>query len=103
VHTLKINVVADHSARRLTTTIAESATAATEEGLGLAQITSYQAEHGIRAGTLQLVLRDYECAPTPVSLVHASQRMVPLKLRALLDYTVPRLAERLSAIAAVLD
>jgi DNA-binding transcriptional LysR family regulator len=88
---------------RLTTTIAESATDAAAAGLGLAQITSNQAEHGIRAGTLQLVLRDYECAPTPVSLVHASQRMVPLKLRALFDYTVPRLAERLSAIAAVLD
>ena len=87
---------------RLTTTVAESATAAAESGLGLAQITSYQAERGIRAGTLIQVLRDYECAPMPVSLVHASQRMVPLKLRAFLDYTAPRLAERLGAISAVL-
>src|SRR5262245_60364510 len=87
---------------RMTTTTADSAAAAAEAGLGLAQITSYQAEHGIRAGTLVPVLREHESAPMPVSLVHASQRMVPLKLRAFLDYTAPRLAERLNAISAVL-
>jgi DNA-binding transcriptional LysR family regulator len=50
---------------RLSTTVAESALAAAEAGLGLAQITSYQAEAAIKAGRLVRVLRDFECAPTP--------------------------------------
>jgi hypothetical protein len=31
----------------------------------------------------------------PVSLVYPSQRQVPLKLRAFLDFSIPRLRERL--------
>jgi hypothetical protein len=31
----------------------------------------------------------------PVSLVYPSQRLVPLKLRAFLDFSTPRLRERL--------
>jgi DNA-binding transcriptional LysR family regulator len=87
---------------RLSTTSADSAISAAHAGLGLVQTTSYQAEPGLRDGRLALVLRAFECAPTPVSLVYASQRLLPLKVRAFIDFAVPRLADQLQSIAATL-
>jgi DNA-binding transcriptional LysR family regulator len=83
---------------RFATSSAESAIDAALTGLGLVQTTSYQAEQAVRDGDLAIVLEDFECAPTPVSLVHAGNRSVPLKLRAFLDFAVPRLSERLKQI-----
>ena len=83
---------------RFTTSSAESAIDAALNGLGLVQTTSYQAERGVRDGGLKILLKDFECPPTPVSLVHAGNRSVPLKLRAFLDFAVPRLSERLREI-----
>jgi DNA-binding transcriptional LysR family regulator len=87
---------------RLATSMAESAVAAAEAGLGLVQATSYQVERGVAEGRLALVLDDFERAATPVSLVHASNRLVPLKLRAFIDFVAPRLGERLQSIAAII-
>ncbi|HYM01299.1 MAG TPA: LysR family transcriptional regulator [Stellaceae bacterium] len=84
---------------RLSTTIAETALAAAEAGLGLVQTTSYQAEQGVREGRLVVLLPEFECATTPVSLVYATNRLLPLKLRAFIDFAVPRLEERLQSIA----
>jgi DNA-binding transcriptional LysR family regulator len=88
---------------RLSTSSADSAISAAHAGLGLVQTPSYQAQPGLRDGRLVLVLRAFECAPTPVSLVYVSQRLLPLKVRAFIDFAVPRLTERLQSIAAVLD
>ena len=84
---------------RLATSSAESAIDAARFGLGLTQTTCYQAEAGIREGALRIALRDFECAPTPVSLVYATQRLLPLKLRAFIDFATPRLTARLGSIA----
>jgi DNA-binding transcriptional LysR family regulator len=88
---------------RLSTSSADSAISAAHAGLGLVQTTSYQAEPGLRDGRLALVLRAFECAPTPVSLVYARQRLLPLKVRAFIDFAVPRLTGCLQSIAATLD
>jgi DNA-binding transcriptional LysR family regulator len=88
---------------RLSTTSAESAIAAACSGLGVTQTTSYQADQGVREGRLEIVLANFECAATPVSLVYASHRLVPLKLRAFIDFAAPRLTARLEAIATVID
>jgi DNA-binding transcriptional LysR family regulator len=88
---------------RFSTSSAESAIDAARSGLGLAQTTSYQAERGVRDGALTILLKDFECAPTPVSLVHAGNRSVPIKLRAFLDFAAPRLAERLKQIERAID
>jgi DNA-binding transcriptional LysR family regulator len=85
---------------RLVTTTPDSALAAAQAGLGLVQTTSYQAQPGVRAGSLVLLLRQYEAAPTPVSLVYASNRLLPLKLRAFVDFALPRLAARLESVDA---
>jgi hypothetical protein len=43
---------------------------------------------------LATVLRYYEPAPSPISLVYGSAPMLPLKLRAFLDFAVPRMKAR---------
>jgi hypothetical protein len=60
------------------------------------QVPCYQADAALRAGRLVRVLSAFDCAPTPVNLVHASGRLVPLKLRAFIDFCTPRLAQRLT-------
>jgi len=46
---------------------------------------------GLRAGQLATILAQYEPEPLPVQLVYDAQGMVPQKLRAFLDFAVPRL------------
>jgi DNA-binding transcriptional LysR family regulator len=82
----------------MTTTIAESAVAAAEAGLGITQLTSYQAEQGIRDRRLVVLLTEFECQTTPVNLVYTSNRLLPVKVRAFIDFDVPRLRERLRSV-----
>ena len=88
---------------RLATTLAESALDAAVAGIGLVQTTSYQASQAIGSGQLVVLLRKFECSTTPVSLVYVRDRLVPLKLRAFIDFVAPRLTERLRAIAATVE
>ncbi|MEM7222315.1 MAG: LysR family transcriptional regulator [Pseudomonadota bacterium] len=67
---------------------------------GLTQLYAYQAAHHIADGALDIVLQDHEINPVPVSLVYPQGRRVPQKLRAFVDFTLPRLSDRLSHIAA---
>jgi len=80
---------------RLVVNTAEAAIDAAIAGLGITRVLSYQAENAIRAGTLVRLLRAFEPTPAPVSLVHAGQGLLPLKLRACLDFAAPRLKARL--------
>jgi DNA-binding transcriptional LysR family regulator len=59
------------------------------------RVLCYQIDLAERGGQLQRVLRDFEPPPLPISLVHAGQRRLPLKLRAFLDFATPRLRERM--------
>ena len=81
--------VAVHS--RLTVNTAEAAIDAAIAGLGVARVLSYQIADARRAGTLTVVLEKFEPEPWPVSLVYAGQPLLPLKLRAFLDFAIPRL------------
>lgn len=56
---------------------------------------SYQVAQALRDQTLSVVLEPFESAPLPISLVHAGQAPLPLKLRAFLDFVAPRLRERM--------
>ena len=89
------NVKAIPVRRRFAVTTAEAAIEAAMAGAGLTRVLCYQIAKAERDGQLVTVLRDYEPDPVPLSLVYASTRMVPLKLRAFLDYAVPRLKQRL--------
>lgn len=81
---------------RLQVNTAEAAIDAAVAGLGLTKVLSYQADAAVRAGTLRLVLEPFEPPPWPVSLVYAGQGLLPVKLRAFLDFAAPRLKERLA-------
>ena len=56
---------------------------------------SYQIANAVQAGALAVALEKYEPAPWPVSLVYTGQGLLPLKLRAFLDFAAPRLKARL--------
>jgi DNA-binding transcriptional LysR family regulator len=86
--------IAIHS--RLVANTAEAAIDAAIAGLGITRVLSYQIANAIRAGTLTLALQEFESTPWPVSLVHAGGRLLPLKLRAFLDFAVPRIKAGLS-------
>jgi DNA-binding transcriptional LysR family regulator len=70
---------------------AEAAIDAAIAGAGLTRVLSYQIRHALRANLLAVTLQDFEPAPWPINLVHAGGRLLPLKLRAFLDFAVPRL------------
>lgn len=85
---------------RLTVNTAEAAIDAAIAGVGLTRVLSYQIADAVRAARLVTVLDDHAPDPMPVSLVYSGQRMVPLKLRAFLDFATPRLRAGLRRDAA---
>ena len=76
---------------RLAVNTAEAAVDAAVAGLGITRILSYQAARAEKTGRLVPLLADFEPPPAPVHLVYPSQGLVPLKLRALIDFATPRL------------
>jgi DNA-binding transcriptional LysR family regulator len=58
-------------------------------------VLSYQVADAVMAGSLAVALRDFEPKPWPVSFVHTSGRLLPLKVRAFLDFATPRLKSTL--------
>ena len=80
---------------RLIVNTAEAAIDAAIAGIGLTRVLSYQVASAVRAGALNIVLQKFESAPSPVSLVYAGGQLLPLKLRAFLDFAAPRLRSRL--------
>ena len=87
-------VVPIHS--RLIVNTAEAAVDAALAGAGMTRVLSYQIANARRANALRVVLEAFEPAPWPVSLIHAGQGPLPLKLRAFLDFARPRLRARLA-------
>lgn len=86
--------IAIHS--RLVVNTAEAAIDAAVAGIGVTRVLSYQAAEALERGALALALENFEPPPSPVSLVHAGGRLLPLKLRAFLDFAAPRLKARLA-------
>jgi DNA-binding transcriptional LysR family regulator len=78
---------------------AEAAIDAAKAGAGVTRVLSYQAAEAVRTGELQLVLRDFEPEPLPVSLVYGGGPLLPQKLRAFLDFAVPPLKASLAQAA----
>ena len=84
--------------RRLVVTTAEAAIEAAIAGAGLTRVLCYQIVEAEKNGDLVKVLCDYEPEPIPLSVVYPASRLIPLKLRAFIDYAVPRLKHRLQLI-----
>jgi DNA-binding transcriptional LysR family regulator len=81
---------------RMSVTTAEAAVDAAAAGIGIARLLSYQVARALADGALTLILEDFEPPPRPISLLHAGSKLVPLKLRAFLDFATPRLRARLT-------
>lgn len=73
----------------------EAAITAAIAGVGITRVMSYKMEEARRAGQLEILLETFEPTPWPVNIIYTSRRLVPLKLRAFIDWTVPRLRARL--------
>ena len=80
---------------RLTVNLGEAAVAAAVAGAGIARVLSYLIEDLVKSRSLVTLLDADEPPPIPVSVIYPGQRQVPLKLRAFLDFAVPRLRKRL--------
>jgi len=76
---------------RLSVTTAEASIDAAVAGLGLTRVLSYQVTEALRDGALTTVLAAFEPEPWPAHLLHPGGRLLPLKLRAFLDFAAPRL------------
>jgi DNA-binding transcriptional LysR family regulator len=81
---------------RLSVNTAEAAIDGAAAGLGVTRVLSYQVAQAVLDGRIQIVLSQYEPAPSPVSLIHAGHELTPLKVRMLLDFAAPRLRARLA-------
>jgi DNA-binding transcriptional LysR family regulator len=81
---------------RLVVNTAEAAIDAAIAGVGVTRALSYQVADALRAGALALVLQGFEPAAWPVNLVYPGGRLLPLKVRAFLDFAAPRLKAALA-------
>jgi len=66
------------------------------DGGGIAQMMSYQVAADLSEGLLEPALQDYAPHPLPVNAVYPGGRLLPAKVRALLDEWVPNLRAVLS-------
>jgi DNA-binding transcriptional LysR family regulator len=83
---------------RLAVNTTEAAIQAALAGFGIVRLLSYQVEKELRSGQLQILLPDFAPEPLPVSLVYPEAELLPLKVRCFLDWTVPRLRERMAGL-----
>ncbi len=73
---------------------ATAAARACADDLGFGMFLSYQVERLVRAGSLEVVLMDFELASIPVSLVYPEARLVSTRLRVLVDWLKQALGAR---------
>jgi DNA-binding transcriptional LysR family regulator len=76
---------------RLSVNTAESAVDAAIAGVGVTRVLSYQVARATAERKLQIVLSKYEVEPLPVNFVYGGQGLLPLKVRAFLDFAAPRI------------
>ena len=81
-------VVEVHPPPRVMVNDGEGMVAAALAALGLAQVPDYMATHELASGALVEVLRPHRPPPVPISAVMPSARLVPPRVRVVLDALV---------------
>lgn len=76
---------------RLTVTTAEAAIDAAVAGVGVTRVVAYQVASLLHDGTLETVLAPFEPPSLPINLVFPSHGRLPVKVRAFIDFVLPRL------------
>jgi DNA-binding transcriptional LysR family regulator len=78
----------------MTVNSVRGAVASALDGRGVTRLFSYHVADEVRAGDLRLVLTDDEHPPYPVHLIAPQGRLAVPKVRAFVDFAVPRLRAR---------
>ena len=81
---------------RLCVNTSEAAILAAIMGGGLTRVMSYKIKTARRERKLAIVLEEFEPEPLPVHVIHLPRKKVPVKLRVLLDWMIPRLSALLA-------
>jgi len=89
-----------HFAPRLVVNTVRAAVASAIEGRGVTRPLSYQVAEHVRDGRLRILLRSDEPAPLPVHVVTPQGRLSVPKVRAFVDFVVPRLRAQFARLAA---
>jgi DNA-binding transcriptional LysR family regulator len=76
---------------------AVASVASAAEGRGVTRVFSYQVAEHVRDGRLQILLRSDEHAPLPVHVVTPQRRVSVPKVRAFVDFAVPRLRKQFAS------
>jgi DNA-binding transcriptional LysR family regulator len=80
---------------RLTVNTAEAAIDAAVAGLGITRVLSYQAARPVAAGSLRLILENFEPEEMPVNILHREDRLPQAKVESFIAFAVPRLRKAL--------
>lgn len=80
---------------RLSVTTVEAAVRGAMLHAGVTRLLHYQVAGAVKAGALKIVLEQFEPVPAPVSVVHAAQGQMPLKMRRFMDFSIPKLRRAL--------
>src|SRR5262249_29839171 len=80
----------------------ESACDAARAGIGVTVAFSYLVAEFVKSGELIPLLQDFQPPPQPISFVYSPNRFMPVKLRAFLDFALPRLKARLGDLPKAL-
>ena len=81
---------------RIETNDAHTNIALAESGKGITLVLSYMVGDAVRSGRLVPVLQNYVPPPVPVHLIYAQPRIIAPKVRAFIDFAVPRLRSALA-------
>ncbi|CCM76832.1 LysR family transcriptional regulator [Rhizobium mesoamericanum] len=76
---------------RLSVSTAATNRLAALDGIGVARLFDYQLQDEFRLGTLVPILTEYDGEARPVHIVYSRQGLLPLKVRAFIDFVAPRL------------
>jgi DNA-binding transcriptional LysR family regulator len=84
---------------KVRTNTSDAAVTAALQGVGVTRVLNFMVADHVRSGRLVPILDDYDGGSMPVHLVYVRQGLLPLKVRAFLDWMVPQLKKRLTELA----
>lgn len=83
---------------RMSVNSVRAARASACEGHGVTRLLSYHIAEQVRDGTVRILLEDAEYGPEPVQVVTPYGRLAVPKVRAFVDFAVPRLREKIGQL-----
>jgi DNA-binding transcriptional LysR family regulator len=88
-----------HFTPRLVVNSIQAVVASTVDGHGVTRMFSYHIAEQVRAGSLAIVLEDHEPPPLPVHLIAPHGRLSVPKVRAFVDFALPRLRRHFARLS----